>query len=99
MQELATCLDQDVRLSDMAAIAGMTETSFSRFFKKNTGNTFTRHLGELRTGKACRLLADNDKAVTEICHDVGYVNLSNFNRAFRELRGMTPVQYRQLARS
>jgi len=99
LQHLAAHLDDDIRLSDMAAIAGMTESSFSRFFKKNTGNTFTRHLSELRTSKACHLLASTDKAVTEICHDVGYFNISNFNRAFRDVRGMTPSQYRHLARS
>jgi transcriptional regulator GlxA family with amidase domain len=65
-RHLATELDKDVRLADMAEMAGMTESSFSRFFKKNTGNTFTRHLSELRTAKACELLANTDKPVTQI---------------------------------
>lgn len=99
LQHLAARLDDDIRLSDMAEIAGMTESSFSRFFKKNTGNTFTRHLSELRTNKACQLLAATDRRVTEICSDVGYVNISNFNRIFRELRGMSPSKYRQLAQT
>jgi AraC-like DNA-binding protein len=38
-------------------------------------------------------------AVTEICHEVGYYNISNFNRAFRGLRGMTPSRYRQLSQA
>lgn len=96
---LASHLDEEVRLSDMAKLAGMTESSFSRFFKRNTGNTFSRHISELRTGKACELLSNTDKAVTDICHEVGYHNLSNFNRVFRDLRGMTPSRYRQLSQS
>ena len=76
----------------------MTETSFSRFFKAKTGNTFSRHIAALRTGRACELLARSDMAVTEICGEVGYDNLSNFNRAFRIAHGMTPSAYRRLSR-
>jgi AraC-like DNA-binding protein len=95
---LAGNLGQNLRLSVVADIAGMTESSFSRFFKEKTGNTFTRHLTALRTGKACELLTRTKLPITEICGEVGYENLSNFNRAFREVRGMTPTQYRKLAR-
>lgn len=96
---LSSNLGQDLRLSILADIAGMTESSFSRFFKDKTGNTFTRHLAVLRTAKACELLAQTNLPVTEICSEVGYKNLSNFNRAFREVRGMTPSSYRKLSRS
>ena len=99
LQRLAERPEDEIRLSKMARIAGMTETSFSRFFKKNTGNTFTRHLSELRISKACQLLPDTKKSVTEVCQDVGYDNLSNFNRAFRTLRGMTPSGYRKLSQA
>lgn len=99
LQYIASHLDGEIRVSDMAEMAGMTESSFSRFFKRITGNTFTRHVSELRTGKACELLANTNKTVTEICHEVGYYNISNFNRAFRDLRGMTPRRYRHLSQS
>jgi len=99
MKRLADSPEDDIRLSRMAKVAGMTETSFSRFFKKNTGNTFTRHLSELRISRACQLLVHSHKAVTEICHEVGYENLSNFNRTFRALRGMSPNAYRKLSRA
>lgn len=90
---------KDIRLQEPAEMAGMTETSFSRFFKKNTGNTFSRYLSELRMAKACELLDRSELAVTEIAAEVGYENLSNFNRTFRELRGMAPRRYRQFRRS
>lgn len=92
-------LSGDVRLSRIARIAGMSETSFSRFFKEKTGNTFTRHITALRTGKACELLARTDMPITSISGEVGYDNLSNFNRAFRTSRGMTPSHYRRMARA
>ena len=72
----------------------MTESAFSRFFKKNSGNSFTDHVTKLRMVRACELLADPKTPITEICFDVGYTNISNFNQLFRKLRGTTPSAYR-----
>ena len=88
----------DIRLGDLAALAGMSESAFSRFFKKNSGNSFSDHIMKLRIGRACKLLADSDLGVTDICFEIGYANISNFNRSFRQQRGMTPSAYRRLAR-
>ena len=89
----------DIRIADVAAIAGMTESTFSRFFKRNTGNTFTDHVTKLRVSRACNLLAHSSLPVTSICYEVGYSNISNFNRNFRRQRGDTPSGYRRLVRS
>lgn len=91
------CAD-NIRLADPAARIGMTETSFSRFFKRHTGTTFSRYLSELRIAKACQALDRTDLAITAVASEVGYDNLSNFNRAFRLLRGMPPSQYRAIRR-
>jgi AraC-like DNA-binding protein len=88
----------DLSLPDVAKVAGMTESTFSRFFQKNSGRSFTDYLTELRIGRACRLLADTQQPVSAICFEVGYFNLSNFNRNFLKRRGMTPSRYRDLAR-
>lgn len=84
-----------VRLPQAAAMVGMTETSFSRFFKRNTGTTFTHYLSELRIAKACELLIRTDLSVTSISAEVGYENMSNFNRSFRKSRRITPATYRK----
>jgi AraC-like DNA-binding protein len=89
---------REIALSDVASMFGMSETAFSRFFKKNTGNTFTEHVTILRVAEACKLLSDTTTAITDICFEVGYSNISNFNRKFKERRGMTPSRYRDLAR-
>ncbi|MBR0718737.1 AraC family transcriptional regulator [Bradyrhizobium liaoningense] len=87
----------DLSLPDVARVAGMTESTFSRFFQKNSGRSFTDYLAELRIGRACRLLAETQQPVSAICYEVGYDNLSNFNRNFLRRRGMTPSRYRDLA--
>ncbi len=89
---------RDIRLADLAAMTGMSESTVSRFFKRNSGNSFTDHVAKLRIGRACKLLADTTMPVTDICFEVGYANLSNFNRLFRRYRGTTPSGYRRLTR-
>jgi AraC-like DNA-binding protein len=86
-----------VRMSEAAAIAGMTQSAFSRFFKKNTGANFVDYSRKLRIGRACKLLSDTGRPVTDICFEVGYANISNFNRHFRKERGVTPSQYKRLS--
>lgn len=86
----------DIHFADVANLAGMSETAFSRFFKKNTGNTFTDHVHKLRIWQACKLLVETDMPITEICFEVGYLNISNFNRTFMRHRKMTPSAYRRM---
>lgn len=84
----------DLRLEDVAAIANMSVTAFSRFFKRSTGKTFVRYVNELRIGHACRLLIESEATISEICYAVGFNNVSNFNRRFSERHKMSPRQYR-----
>lgn len=86
---------EELRMSALAADNGMTPSSFSRFFKQATGDTFVAFLRRIRIDHACRLLLEGRHSVADICFQVGYNNLSNFNRHFRELKGMTPRQYQQ----
>jgi AraC-like DNA-binding protein len=92
-------LPREVRMEDVAFHVGMSPTAFSRFFKRNTSHNFVDYTRKLRIGQACRMLAETTRAVTEICFDAGYANISSFNRSFREERGMTPSAYRRLSQS
>ena len=88
----------DTTLSHAAKMVGMSGSAFSRFFQKNTGNSFSDHIKKLRISRACQLLIETELPVTEVCFGSGYLNVSNFNRAFRVQRGITPSTYRRLAR-
>ncbi len=83
-----------LRLSDAASIVNMSTTAFSRFFKKSTGKTFVNYVNALRIGWACKLLIESDLNIAEISYEVGFNNLSNFNRRFYERHGINPREYR-----
>lgn len=88
-------LTEDIRLSVIAQRVGMSEAGFSRFFKKVTGHGFIELARKLRIQRACRLLLRPELSVAAICFEVGYANLSNFNRHFRTEMQQTPSQYRR----
>ena len=90
---------QDIRLHDVAALSGMSETSFSRFFTKATGGNFNRYLSRVRIASACERLGESDESVTDICFAVGFKNVANFNRRFRQYKAMTPREYRARIRA
>ncbi|HAT30553.1 MAG TPA: AraC family transcriptional regulator [Janthinobacterium sp.] len=84
-------------MKDLAQQLDMPERMFSRFFRSATGNSFTDFVNRLRVNKACQLLMETERYVTNICYDAGFNNVANFNRRFLELKGMTPKQFRQQA--
>ncbi|WP_213880392.1 AraC family transcriptional regulator [Pseudomonas sp. dw_358] len=88
---------RELTLEEVAEHLGMKPTYFSRVFKQSTGRTFVEFVNRLRISKSCELLADGDKPVTDVCFESGFNNISNFNRRFQQLKGMTPSHYRRLA--
>ena len=92
-------LTDDVRLASVAELVGLSESAFSKYFKRVSGQTFSDTVQKLRLTHACKLLKDTDLPVASISHRVGYANLSNFNRRFRALYNSTPREFRQRSHS
>jgi AraC-like DNA-binding protein len=92
---MQTNFTQDIPLSKVAQIAGMTEVSFSRFIKKRTGKTYIESLNEIRLGHASRMLIETTHAIAEIAYKNGFNNLSYFNRIFKNKNGITPKEFRE----
>ena len=88
--------DRDLTLAEIAGVAGMSPSSFSRFFKTATGKTLTSYILEIRLGVAARDLINTTNTVAEICYSSGFNNVSNFNRLFKRSKGITPKEFRQL---
>jgi len=57
--------------------------------------SFKTYLLNVRIGYACRLLTDASKNISEIAYDSGFENLSNFNRQFKKIKGVTPSQFQE----
>lgn len=85
--------NKPIQLNDVAAVAGMNPSSFSRYFKRIHRKTFSRYLIEIRIGYACKLLMEKQSNVSTICYESGFNNLSNFNKQFRKTKGMSPSEY------
>ena len=79
----------------VAREAHLSEGACSRFFKLRTGKTLPQYVNELRVGRACRLLAEEEGKITGIALECGFTNLANFNRRFREITRVTPRDYRR----
>jgi len=68
-----------------------------RYFSKATDSTFTAFVNRVRIHKACQLLMHSENQIAAICYAVGFNNVANFNRRFREAKGATPREYRRQA--
>jgi len=87
--------DKQVTLAEVSRLAGMTEVSFSRFFKNRSGKTFIDSLNDIRMGHASRMLIDTTQSISEIAYNCGFNNISNFNRIFKKKKNCTPKEFRE----
>lgn len=85
----------ELRLPELASMAGMSPSAFSRFFKLHTGRNISEYIIDLRLGYAARMLVDTAKSISEIGFDCGFNNLSNFNRIFKKKKGCSPSEFRE----
>ena len=93
---IAANYKEDIRLAELADLAGMTPTAFSRFFKLRTGKSISDYIIDVRLGHASRMLVDSTTSIAEICYDCGFNNISNFNRIFKKKKGQSPKMFREI---
>jgi AraC-like DNA-binding protein/mannose-6-phosphate isomerase-like protein (cupin superfamily) len=93
---LHSAFRKDICLADLASIAAMNETAFSRFFKSQTGKPPIAYLNEVRVRQACQMLVHTVDPVGLIAHHCGYNNQTHFNRQFRRYTRCSPAEYRKL---
>ncbi|MDB5665529.1 AraC family transcriptional regulator [Cypionkella sp.] len=83
--------------TDLAEIAGLSPSAFSRSFRRHTGQALVKYVNRLRINLACQLLMGADQTkITNVCFSSGFNNISNFNRQFQAQKGMTPSRFRDL---
>ncbi|MBS7254086.1 AraC family transcriptional regulator [Flavobacterium branchiicola] len=92
-----TNFHKNITLDEIASIASMTKNAFCRYFKVRTNKSFFQFLIEVRIERATKLLSTSGElSVLEIAELCGFNNISNFNRKFKELKQISPLQYRKL---
>jgi AraC-like DNA-binding protein len=85
---------EGITLEDIALKANMTKNAFCRYFKKRTNKTYFQFLIEIRIENACRLLYNRDLSILSVSELSGFQNIGNFNRKFKELKGVSPSVFR-----
>jgi AraC family transcriptional regulator len=91
---IAENYDHEVRLAELAHVAGMSSFHFAREFKKTTGITPHQYLIKYRVERAKSLLARDDLPLIEVGLRSGFSHQSHFTRLFRRITGTTPNTYR-----
>ena len=86
--------NEELRLTNLADLVGMSPSAFSRFFKLSTGKTLSEYVVGIRLGMTVRKLVDTTDSISEICYHCGFNTLSNFNRLFRKYKGCSPTDFR-----
>jgi AraC-like DNA-binding protein len=83
----------EIILQDVANLLPMSTAAFCRFFKQKTNRTLIDFVKEIRIGHAAKLLLEGKHNVTEACYGSGYNNISNFNKHFKDIKGMAPRDF------
>jgi AraC-like DNA-binding protein len=84
----------EINLGEAAKTVHLSETAFSKYFKRTMGKTFFDYVNEVRISRACLLLRDTDRSISEIALASGFGNLSYFNRIFLKKKHTTPYTFR-----
>lgn len=86
---------EDITVEDAARVCMLSQSYFSYLFKNITMKTFIEYLNGLRISKAMEYLRNSNDRVLDICYKVGFNNVNHFNRLFRQVTNLSPLQYRK----
>ena len=89
-------IQKQIKVNELAELSFMEETYFIKRFKKALGDTPITYINKLRIYAAMRLLAESDKSLSEIAHEVGIYDSSYFSKLFKSNTGLTPGEYREI---
>lgn len=87
-----------IQVRHAARICGMSDSHFMGLFKEVTGMSFLQYLSHYRAERAKLMLELTDDSIKKICQDVGFCDQSYFGAVFRRIVGVTPAEFRRLAR-
>jgi AraC-like DNA-binding protein len=95
---MRTNLHRDITRDETARHAGISPSHFSHLLRERTGRSFTELLRQCRVDLACTLLTTTEDTLADIAAQCGFCDQSYFTRVFRDVKSMTPGQFRGAAR-
>lgn len=91
---IASNFYKDISLESISRVANLTPPAFCRLFKQQTKKHFVEYLNEVRINNACKHLMQSNLNISEIAFECGYKTISNFNKIFKKITGLSPKEYR-----
>ena len=85
---------EEIKMSNLAAIAHISERQFHRRFKAKYGVAPSQYLMQLRLGRAGVLLEESELSVSDIAGECGFCDSNYFSKCFHNAHGLTPTAYR-----
>jgi AraC-like DNA-binding protein len=86
------------QLADIAGRVGLSASRLTHLFKAQARTSIRAFIRERRLRRAAELIASTDERISQIGYAVGFSDPSNFNHAFKKSFGVSPKQFRELAR-
>ncbi|MCM1187105.1 MAG: 2-isopropylmalate synthase [Lachnoclostridium sp.] len=86
---------EDITLDALSEQFHLSKPYLSKYIREKAGMTFQEAVKQERMKRACTLLKETTKSVETVAENVGYENVEHFNRLFKKMYGMTPMQYRK----
>jgi len=96
LEYIFTNFHKKITVKEMLKITNTANSSFCRSFRKCYRVTFKEFLTNARIGYSCVLLKDNTLSISQIAYSCGFENISNFNRQFKKIKGLTPSQFQDI---
>lgn len=94
IEYIAANYQEEIKISDIAKICGLSESHFRRVFEESMNMKPVDYINLVRINKACELMIKEDISMNDVGGRVGYLTPSSFNRNFKRLTGMTPHQWK-----
>jgi AraC family transcriptional regulator len=90
-------LHKELSLEKLAILSNFSKFHFHRIFKSVTGTTVNEFVKNAKIERALFFLMNNpSKTISEIANDCGFLSISSFSRSFREVKQITPSEWRKL---
>ena len=88
--------EKEITLGELSSLINYSSSYFSSLFKSVTSKSYIEYLNHYRIKKSMELLKNTDMRVIDVAARVGFENVSNFNRMFKKLIGMSPTDYKKM---